>query len=202
MTSRSSAYFALVSRLKNSGLRYESLIPGSNWGTCQLVLTTREEALAFGDRALVLEDLDENPGIFRGQIMSRLDGGCETITVGVDPGKRTGLAVFYGESLLDFGTFNSFAGVCSRIAYFQTKVPCKGLVVRVGNGNKSAAERLLEDIGRATGASIEIVDESGTSARASKIRGARGDEGAAMMIAFRKGVRTEFRSPRSPGRTV
>jgi len=60
--------------------------------------------------------------------------------------------------------------------------------VRVGNGNRSMASRLIDELRREVpAATIELVDESGTSAGSSKMRGVQRDQVAAAKIAYRKG---------------
>lgn len=187
-TAKARAYYALVSRLRRAELPFSSILPDSDFGDCGLVLTTSEEARQFGDRALALEDLDENPGIFKGQVMSRLTVEGDVILVGVDPGKRTGMAVFYGQTKLAFNTFVSVAAVCSRVGEFAKGIPSSRLLVRVGNGNRSMANRLVDGLrNEVPGATIELVDESGTSTASSKMKGVQRDQVAAAKIAFRKG---------------
>jgi hypothetical protein len=186
VTSKARAYYALVSRLRRAEIPFSSLVPGSKSEECDLVLTTREEAPPFGGRAVALEDLDENPGVFKGQLMSRL--GDDVVLVGIDPGKRTGLAVFYGRTRLAFNTFDSVGGLCSRMGTFAAGLPGARFVVRIGNGNRGMAAKLVEALARAVpAATIEVVDESGTSARTARLKGVQGDQGAAARIAFRRG---------------
>jgi len=188
VTARAGAYYALVSRLRRAGLPFSSVLPDSDFGECDLILTTSDEAGQFGSRAMALEDLDENPGVFKGQVVSRLSGNANVLLVGVDPGKRTGLAVFYGQTKLAFSTFDSAAAVCSRIGAFAKGLPTSRLLVRVGNGNRSMASRLIDELRREVpAATIELVDESGTSAGSSKMRGVQRDQVAAAKIAYRKG---------------
>ena len=177
----------MVSRLRRAELSFSSVLPDSGFEECEVLLTTADEAKLLGRKALALEDLDENPGIFKGQVMSRLVGD-QVILVGVDPGKRTGLAVFYGQIKLAFNTFDSAAAVVSRVAAFGRGIPSSGLLIRVGNGNRGMASRLVEGLKRAVPlATIEVVDESGTSAGSSKMKGVQRDQVAAAKIAFRKG---------------
>ena len=186
-TSRARAYYALVSRLRRAELSFSSVLPDSEFGECDVLLTTAEEARWLGGRALALEDLDENPGIFKGQIMSKLASG-QVVLIGLDPGKRTGLAVFYGQTGLAFNTYNSAAAVVSRVAAFGRSIPSSRLLVRVGNGNRTMATRLVEGLRKAVPrATIELVDESGTSTGSSKMKGVQRDQVAAAKIAFRKG---------------
>lgn len=198
-TSRARAYYSLVSRLRRAELPFSSVLPGSDFGECSLLLTTSEEAKGLGERALALEDLDENPGIFKGQIMSRLVGD-QVILVGVDPGKRTGLAVFYGQIKLAFNTFDSASAVVSRVAAFARGIPSSRLLVRVGNGNRTMATRLVDGLRRAIPrATIEVVDESGTSTGSSKMKGVQRDQVAAAKIAFRKGEVVSHEATRTRG---
>jgi hypothetical protein len=196
VTSNATAYYAVVSRLREAHLSFESLLPDSDYDGCQVILTTRGESGRFGGRAAVLEDLDENPGVFKGQIISRLDGAEEELVIGVDPGSRIGMAAYYGKTSLAFNTFRSASDLCSRVGAFVNGVPAKKSVVRIGNGNRAQVARFVESIKReAPGATIEVVDESGTSVRRVKIKGVQRDEGAAAKIAFRKG---EVVSPGNP----
>lgn len=187
-TSKARAYYALVSRLRRAGLTFSSLLPESEFQEFDLVLTTEEEVGRYGGRALALESLDENPGIFKGQIVSKLAGGGDVLLVGIDPGKRTGLAVFYGRTRLSFSTFDSIAAVSLRVSEFAKAIPEGRLLVRVGNGNRAMAMKIadvvMSEVPRAT---VEVVDESGTSVASSKMKGVQRDQMAAAKIAFRKG---------------
>ena len=199
-TSKARAYYALVSRLRRAGLPFTSILPDSDFGDCELVLTSADEAGRFGGRALALEDLDENPGVFKGQIVSRLRGKEDVVLVGVDPGKRTGLAVFYGQTRLAFSTFDSAGAVCSRIGAFARGIPSRRLLVRVGDGNRSMAARLIDGLKKEVPeATIEVVDESGTSSGSSKLKGVQKDQVSAAKIAFRKGEVVTHGTTRSRG---
>jgi RNase H-fold protein (predicted Holliday junction resolvase) len=188
VTSKPNAYYSLVSRLRESGIPYMSAVPGRRVQPCRLVLTTREESKELEGRVAAIEDLDADPGVFKGQIASLLDSGTQTMVVGVDPGKRIGMAVMYGETLLAFGTLDSVAATSARIADFALKVPSKAFVVRIGNGSplvtSKLVQRLEETIVRVQ---VELVDESGTSVRAPRLPGMKIDESSASMIALRKG---------------
>ncbi len=145
---------------------------------------------------MALEDLDENPGVCKGQIVSRLRGGGDVVAIGVDPGARIGMAVFYGETELALDTFDSVGCLCSRVGAFVRGVPARMSVVRIGNGNPAMATRIAESLKReAPEAAIEVVDESGTSVRSVRMKGVQVDQGAAARIAFRKG---EVVSPGNP----
>jgi hypothetical protein len=199
VTSKAQAYYALVSRLRRAGLPFSSLVPGSDRVECDLILTSREEAPRFGSKAVALEDLDENPGVFKGQLVSKL-GDDDAVFVGIDPGKRTGLAVFYGQTRLAFSTFDSVGGLCSRVGAFADGLPEARFVIRIGNGNRGMAAKLAEALMRAVPrAVVEVVDEAGTSVRTARMKGVQGDQGAAARIAFRRGEVVSQGTPRTHG---
>ncbi len=198
-TSKARAYYALVSRLRRAGLPFSSVLPDSRSQECDLVLTTAEEAAQFGERVLTLEELDENPGVFKGQLVSCLREG-DVVLVGVDPGKRTGLAVFYGQTRLAFNTFDSTGAVCARVGAFAKGIPSSRLLIRVGNGNRSMAVKLVDGLRKEVPeATIEVVDESGTSTGSSKMKGLQRDQVSAAKIAFRKGEVVSHGTTRTHG---
>lgn len=198
VTSNAVAYYAIVSRLRKAGLPFESLIPDSDHRACQVILTTRQEASRFGDKSFVLEGLDDDPGVFKGQVVSRLAEGGDALVIGIDPGSRIGMAAYYGKTSLAFSTFGAPAPLCLRITSFVRKVPARRSVIRIGNGNPAQAAKLVESLKvQVPDAVIEVVDESGTSVRRVRMRGVQGDQGAAARIAFRKGEVVSQGNPRT-----
>jgi len=188
VTSKAKAYYAIVSMMKKVDIPFTSAVPGGESRDCVLIITSAGEVGQFGGRALALEAMDENPGVFKGQLLSKLDGGRDVMLVGVDPGKRIGLAVFYGETNLEFSTFGSIFRLSLRIGAFVRGVPARMSLIRVGNGNLAGAAKLIESLKlEAPRAVVELVDESGTSIRLARMKRLQGDQGAAARIAFRKG---------------
>jgi hypothetical protein len=189
VTSQARAYYSLVSRLRKAELPFASLVPSSRHPECDLVLTTGAEAGPFGSRAFLVEELDDDPHVVKGQILSRLDRGEENIVIGVDPGARIGMAVYYGSDILGFDTFDAVASLCAGVAAFVRKVPAKKSLVRIGNGSPALATKLaLSLMDAMPNVSVELVDEAGTSVRGARMKGVQGDQRAAARIAFRKGV--------------
>lgn len=188
MTANARIYFAVVSRLKRADLPFASMRPGDQCGDCALIITSSGELVQHSEKAIALEDLDENPGVFKGQLLSKLDGGCDVLLIGIDPGTRIGLAVFYGEVNLEYNTFSAASWLSRRVGVFVRCVPARKSVVRVGNGSPAMASKIVDLLKKeAANAIIELVDETGTSVRRVRMKGIQGDQGAAAKIAFRKG---------------
>jgi hypothetical protein len=163
-----------------------------------LVLTTCAEAGDYGSRAVFVEELDDNPFVFKGQILSRLTNAKETLLMGVDPGTRIGMAVYYGNANLEYVTFDSVNGLRAGVTSFIRKVPAKKKVVRIGNGNRALAMAIaLSLMNEVSYAIVEVVDEAGTSARSVGMKGVQGDQRAAARIAFRRGVVLTRPNPRT-----
>jgi len=188
VTADGRAYYAIVSKLRGAGLPFLSLLPEDDQRECGLVITTKREAASFPAPAISLEELDESPDVARSQILARLTEGEQTMVVGMDPGSRIGAAVFLGETRLASRTFNSKRSAVTWLNRLAERVPSRRLLVRVGDGEPETAMWLADSLtSLIPGATVEMVDESGTS-RSGSARGLRKDQGSAARIAFRKGV--------------
>lgn len=192
VTDDARAYFALATKLRSAGFSFLSAFPGTEEGPCELVLTTGREAGLVRGRVMTMEELDDDTDVFRGQIVSRLSPKRHVLTVGIDPGTRIGLAAFYGETWVAFGTTQSRVELCARVKRLVDRVPSAGAVIKVGSGSPALGEWLVRHLSvQNPRALVELVDEAGTSTRGPRTKGLQKDQGAAARIAFRRG--------RSPG---
>lgn len=199
ITADGRSYYAIVSKLRGAGLPFLSLLPADGPGECGLVITTKKEAASFEVPTLALEELDDNPDVVRGQVLSKLAPEEPTVVVGIDPGSRIGAAAFLGETRLASRTFNSKRAAVSWVVTILAKVQSKGPLVRVGDGEPGIAMWLADALASTIpDAVIEVVDESGTS-QGGGARGLQKDQGSAAKIAFRKGV--AFRKQERGSRT-
>ncbi len=198
VTGKSRAYYAIVSRLRRAGLPFRSLVPGPDVSGCDMVITTADEAPSYSGTVLRLEALDKDPEVFKGQLVAELEGKDLGLRVGVDPGARTGFAVYYGETILASHTYTSASSVAAKVAAFAEGMPSAAMVVRVGNGDRQRARKLAEAVQHeAPGVRVELVDESGTSVRSGRTRRVPLDQSSAARIAFRKGEPFNQPRPRS-----
>jgi hypothetical protein len=204
-TDDGNAYYDIVSRLKKTHLRFSSLSPGQAVDSAkELVITSRTENPLFGGGGVPIEDLAEDPLTMEGQLLSRLlEEPRRRLLIGIDPGSRIGIAVFYDGREIGALTSNSVEDSVDTLVKLVKEVPHSSLAVKIGGGEPKTSLRLARSLrGRLpSSASIEVVDESGTSAGKRGAIGATRDQRAAAKIAFRKGIQfsDSAQSRRSPG---
>ena len=191
-TDDASAYYSVVSRLKKTHLRFSSSTPKDTIDPSrELVVTSKKEVGSIGVDAVAIEDLDEDSLIMEGQLLSRLlDESNRKLLIGIDPGTRIGLAMYYGGREFGSLTQTSVEGSVELVAAVVMRVPHLSLWIKIGGGDPGSSSRLARALRErlAPSASIEIVDESGTSTGKRGAIGAARDRRAAARIAFRKGV--------------
>ncbi len=179
-----------------------------------LIITTQKERLLFrAGYTMCIEDLGDDVALAREKILGVLYpdsfGKTGTLVVGVDPGKRTGLAAFINNVQVESRVLGSIEDTVSRIEQLLMNAPDgTRRIVKIGFGNREIATRIAREIGTRFGKNavrIELVDEKGTSSlsvRRNKAPNKRKrrmlesfnsslytrDERSARLIAFRKGA--------------
>jgi hypothetical protein len=191
-TDDGNAYYSIVSRLKRTHLRFSSLPPGQSIDSARdLALTSKREVDAFKGGAVAIEDLSEDPLVMEGQLLSRLlEESRRSLLIGIDPGSRIGLVIFYGGRELGALTTISAEKLVDLVATVVRDVPHSSLSIKIGGGEPKSSMRLARLLRQklSPSASIEIVDESRTSGGKRGAIGATRDQRAAARIAFRKGI--------------
>jgi hypothetical protein len=187
------AYYQATRLLREVGIPFQSMVPGkSRIERNTLVLTTRrEKGVIRGGSVVAIEDLGSDLTQARQYLLRMIFGGKNhELLVGVDPGKMVGVAAFYQGHPLEWGMFEDWREAVSLIQALVSTSPAEIRKVRVGNGDKAMASKILRELslvlrGKAT---VEEVDESGTS-KSQQFRRAKlsKDLRAAAVIAFREG---------------
>jgi hypothetical protein len=189
-TSDSRAYYSILSRLKETNLRFVSLTPTqAATKASEPILTTKSELGLFSVVTIPIEELDENPMIMEGQILSKtLKENKRVILIGVDPGMRMGVVVFYGGTGLGSFTVNSIDVLEWRVLSLVRNIPHSDVVIKVGDGAPELSRRIIQVMTeRLPEAKVEVVDERGTTMNRLRLRGQTKDQRAAERIALRKG---------------
>ena len=190
------SYFKFVNTLKHLKLDYDSVLPEEITSSDKrLILTTVRESEKIPSNLILFDDeFDYDPTIIRGKIVDKLESGIHygSLVIGIDPGSRIGLSVFYYEKEIESSIYTSVDDLISHIVKILVGLNAKRKVVKVGNGNMKIAKQItnLLNLRFCSHFELEFVDERKTSLRVRNYnkRGER-DKISARYITQREGYR-------------
>lgn len=179
VTSSARFYYAVARELKKRDLSFYSLKIGDRIPKgVKAVLTTPEEALHIDFPGVVA---NRDPGLAVEKAVRLMKGFREKhrrITVGIDPGRKPGVAILAENRAVDVFTVSTpeeVGEVLRRILILHSP---EELLVRLGSGGGVYRDRILKTLERFPGLKIELVDEHLTTLK---------DVSAALNLALRKG---------------
>ncbi len=187
------AYYKIMKMLREIGMQFDDVKPGESLSpNIKLVITTeKEKNLIDFESVLSIEELGEDPYIFEEKIIKHLYSDIEdSIIIGIDPGKRIGIAVYYGQKEVIGEVLNSVDETIAKIIKLIDNTHAKKKIIRIGDGKPKMAENIADQLsGRLKDAIIELVDERGTSSlsKAKPNKKVSRDQRSAMIIALRQG---------------
>ena len=177
-------------------MKYDSILPSeinSYQGT--LILTTNKEAPATSDKAIMYEEiLGKDPAVIRGLMIQKLDPELDKneLILGIDPGHRTGLSVFYFGKEIERSIYTSINQLVSHVANILAELKAERKIVKIGNGNMNLAKKITTSLNLhfCSDFELEFVDERKTSLKTKNYnqRGKR-DMMSAKYITQREGYR-------------
>ena len=182
--------------MKSLNLSFDSILPEEihNYSG-HLVLTTRKESPINCKKILLHEDLLENhPTVIRGIMMQKLklDFEEENLILGVDPGQRMGLSIFYYGVEIESSVHTSIEELVFHIIVILGGLRAKRKILKIGDGNMEIATQIAEmlNLKFCSSFELEFVDESRTSLKIKNFnqRGKR-DMLSAKFISKREGYR-------------
>ena len=185
-----------MNTLKHLKLSYDSVLPEEIASSDKrLILTTVRESEKIQSNLIMFDDeFDYDPTIIRGKIVEKLDSGIHhsSLVIGIDPGSRIGLSIFYREKEIESSIYTSLDDLISHIVKILVGLNGKRKVVKVGNGNMKIARQItnLLNLRFCSHFELEFVDERKTSLRVRNYnkRGER-DKISARYITQREGYR-------------
>ena len=133
-----------------------------------LVLTTRKEAPTECEKPLLYEDIfEQHPTVIHGLMIQKLDLGFdpEELIIGIDPGQRTGLSVFYYGYEIESSFYSSIEDTVDHIIRVLCGLQAKRKIVKIGDGNMKFAKEIRNMLNLKFYSSLELqfVDERKTS---------------------------------------
>ena len=160
-----------------------------------LVLTTRKESPLNCEKILLHEDiLEHHPTVIRGMMMQKLklDFEEENLILGIDPGQRMGLSIFYYGIEIESSVHTSIEELVFHIIGILGGLRAKRKILKIGDGNMVIAKQIVTmlNLKFCSAFELEFVDESKTSLKIKNFnqRGKR-DMLSAKFISKREGYR-------------
>lgn len=182
--------------MKSLNLSFDSILPEEiHTYSGHLVLTTRKESPMNCEKILLHEDILENhPTVIRGIMMQKLkpDFEEENLILGVDPGQRMGLSIFYYGVEIESSVHTSIDELVFHIIVILGGLRAKRKILKIGDGNMEIATQIVKmlNLKFCSSFELEFVDESRTSLKIKNFnqRGKR-DMLSAKYISKREGYR-------------
>lgn len=190
------SYFKFIKTLQHLKINYDSILPNEiNQSDKRLILTTMRDIPNI-DTNLVLyeEEFNADPTVIKGLIIQKLESGMHenSLVIGIDPGNRIGLSVFYHQKEIERSTYTSLDELISHVVKILAGLKADRKIVKIGNGNMSLAKQItnLLNLKFCSHFELEFVDEWKTSLRTKNYnkRGER-DKMSARYISQREGYR-------------
>ena len=188
------SYYKIVKFLKSLKLNYEELSPHEavNSNT-KIIMTSQKESTIFKKKNIILDsELSENPLAIKAKILrnSMKSYMYDQLIIGIDPGKRIGISIFYLYHEIESIVLTCVECVLDLISKILSGIIARRKIVRIGDGNKIMANNIAFHIkSKFDFVDVEIVDEHGTSSHINAERNRRifKDKSSARLIAFRNG---------------
>jgi hypothetical protein len=140
------------------------------------------------------EIIRKNPAVIKGLMIQKLETGLEKneLIIGIDPGERTGLSVFYYGKEIERSIFTSVDILISHVTNILAELKATKKIVKIGNGNMNLAKKITTTLNLrfCSDFELEFVDERKTSLKIKNYnqRGKR-DMMSAKYITQREGYR-------------
>ena len=190
------SYFKFVNVLRRLKINYDSVLPEEI--TCsdrRLVLTTMSESLQIPTNLILLdEEFNQHPTIVKAKIVKKLQSGFNqsSLVIGIDPGIRIGLSIFYYEQEIESSFYTSVDDLVAHIVKILVEINAQRKVVKIGNGTMEIARHIINSLNLqfCSHFELEFVDERKTSLKIRNFnkRGER-DKLSARYITQREGYR-------------
>lgn len=182
--------------MKGLDLPFDSILPEeiSNYKG-NLIFTTRNESPLKCEKPILYEDVfDQHFTVIRGLMVQKLNLNYDEddLIMGIDPGQRIGISVFYFGKEIESSFHSSVEGLVLHIIEILGKLRAKRKIIKIGNGNMEIAKNIekMLNLKFCSSFDLEYVDESKTSLKIKNFnqRGKR-DMLSAKFISQREGFR-------------
>ena len=120
-------------------LSFDSIMPSEipNYSG-NLIFTTKRDFPQKNEKLILDEEIfDHHPTVIQGKMIQRLNLHLndESLIIGVDPGKRIGLSIFYYGKEIECSVYSSMETLVSHLIQILGGLRAKRKIVKIGNGN-------------------------------------------------------------------
>ena len=129
-------------------MNYDSILPNQiqNYDG-DLLFTTEKEAPKNSSIPLLFDDITTKQiAVVKGLIIQKLDSGLneKTLLLGIDPGQRIGLSIYYLGIHISNTFFMSIDKLVEYVVSIMAELKAKKKIVKIGNGNMIIANKIFE----------------------------------------------------------
>ena len=189
-------YYRFSKYLKTLRLSFDSILPEEILDySGHLVLTTRKESPKNCKKPLLHEDIFEHPPtVMKGIMIQKLNLNFEEedLILGIDPGQRIGLSVFYFGKEIESSFHSSVEELVLHVIRVLGGLRAKRKIIKIGNGNMAIANQIVAmlNLKFCSSFELEFVDEQKTSLKIKNFnQGGKRDMLSAKYISQRDGYR-------------
>lgn len=193
LTEDSRFYHELVSVLRERRVPFVSLtFHGPISEQVGVIITLPHEAERLSFRPLVADEPRADRAVSKALHLLRGGGPLRSLVVGIDPGRRPGIAALGDGVVVDTLRASSPEAAAAQVGELVALYPASEVRVRIGHGDRTNRNRIFNALWDA-GYEIEIVDEYNTTHRTE-----RPDIEAAIEIAITPGYAPKRRQLIAP----
>ncbi|MDH5657792.1 MAG: hypothetical protein OEY17_00375 [Nitrosopumilus sp.] len=148
---------------------FDSILPEEILGySGHIVFTTRKESPRKCDKVLLHEDIFEHHHtVIRGVMMQKLNQNFkdENLILGIDPGERIGLSIFYYGQEIERSFYSSVENLTFHIIQILGGLRAKRKILKIGDGNMKISKQIVMmlNLKFCSSFELEFVDEQKTS---------------------------------------
>jgi hypothetical protein len=181
--------YYILGILRNKNIRFIT-VDKDNLKDADIIVSDRRRG---GETVLEAQEITYDPIDDFKKIALKLFGGRkEKLCIGVDPGKRTGIAVFYGKKLILNEVVSPWEDAILYVVEILKEIGFDSKVVKIGQGNPQAAEELRKVLQyRFSNLEVYFINEQRTTktAKSKANQGKEKDKISAVAIVHKNGKR-------------
>lgn len=167
-TAQGKPYYLFTRWLRELNVKFDVLEPDRmEHYTGDVILTTKREVSGNVNQVILYDDdLRRGSAVALALLLERRGEFGRDLVIGIDPGQRLGLSIFYGGSEIERVLFVSINAMVFHISDIINSIKSTRCLIRIGNGDMHTAWDIHEAL-YAIGVpvQVEFVNEAGTSPR-------------------------------------